>query len=75
MEHIPGYKSKAADCLSRLPFVTRKRNDNPFKDEISINITQAEDNIQCHPLYVADIPDTKALQQQDRFCNRIGKMM
>ena len=25
VEHIPGYKKKAADCLSRLPFVTRKR--------------------------------------------------
>ena len=31
VEHIPGYKNKAADCLSRLPFVTRKRNDNPLK--------------------------------------------
>ena len=31
-----GYKNKAADCLSRLPFVTRKRNDNPLKDEISV---------------------------------------
>ena len=27
--HIPGTQNKAADCLSRLPFVTRKRNDNP----------------------------------------------
>ena len=44
VEHIPGYKNKAADSLSRLPFVTRKRNDNPLKDEISINITQTEDN-------------------------------
>ena len=33
VEHIPGYKNKAADCLSRLSFVTRKRNDNPLKDE------------------------------------------
>ena len=39
VEHIPGYKNKAADCLSRLPFVTRKRNNNPCKDEISINMT------------------------------------
>ena len=29
VEHIPGYKNKAADCSSQLPFVTRKRNDNP----------------------------------------------
>ena len=44
VEHIPGYKNKVADCLSRLPFVTRKRNYNPLKDEISINMTQTEDN-------------------------------
>ena len=75
MEHIPGYRNKAADCLSRLPFVTRKRNDNPLKDEISINITQTEDITQCCPLCVVDINDTKALQQQDRFCTRIAKMM
>ena len=31
VEHILSYKNKAADCLSRLPFVTRKRNDNPSK--------------------------------------------
>ena len=38
VEHIPGYKNKAADCLSRLPFVSRKRNDNPLKDEIYVNV-------------------------------------
>ena len=27
VEHIPGYKNKAANCLSQLPFMTRKRND------------------------------------------------
>ena len=27
-EHSPGAQNKAADCLSRLPFVTRRRNDN-----------------------------------------------
>ena len=63
VEHTPGYKNKAADCLSRLPFVTRKRNDNPRKDEISINMTQIKDNTQCCPKCVADITDTKALQQ------------
>ena len=63
VEHIPGYKNKAADYLSRLPFVTRKRNDNPLKDEISINITQTEDNIQCCSLCVVDITDIKALQK------------
>ena len=77
MEHIPGYKNKAADCLSRLSFVTRKRNDNQLKDEISINMTQTEDedNAQCCPMCVIDITNTKALQQQDRFCPRIAKMM
>ena len=75
MKHIPGYKNKVADCLSRLPFVTRKRNDNPLKDEISINVTQTEDNTQCCPLYIVDITDTKALQQQYRFCTIIAKMM
>ena len=31
-EHIPGAQNKAADCLSRLPFVTWKRHDNPLHD-------------------------------------------
>ena len=75
VEHIPGYKNKAADCLNRLPFVTRKRNDNPLKDEISINMAQTEDDTQCCPLCVVDLTDTKTLQQQDRFCTRIAKMM
>ena len=74
MEHTSGYQNKAAGCLSRLPFITRKRNDNPLKDEISINMTKTEDNIQCCPMCVADITDTKALQQ-DRFCTRITKIM
>ena len=33
VEHIPGHKNKAANCLSQLPFMTSKRNDNPLKDE------------------------------------------
>ena len=33
VDHIPGSKNKAADCLSWLPFATRKRNNNPLKDE------------------------------------------
>ena len=75
MEHVPGYNNKAAGCLSTLPFVTRKRNDNPLKDEISINITQTEDNAQCCLMCVVDITDTKALQQQEQFCTGIAKMM
>ena len=33
VEYIPGHKKKAANCLSWLPFATRKRNNNPLKDE------------------------------------------
>ena len=40
VELIPGYKNKAVDCLSRLPFVTRKRNDNPLKDETHVCSSQ-----------------------------------
>ena len=75
MEHILDYRKKATDCLHILPFVTRKRNDNPLKDEISINMTQTEDNAPYCPMCVVDITDTKVLQQQDRFCTRIAKMM
>ena len=45
VEHIPGHKNKAAGCLSQLPFVARKRNDNPLKDvEVTVNVTQADEN-------------------------------
>ena len=72
VEHIPGYKNKAADCLSRLPFVTRKRNDNPLKDEnISVNAIQSEDDT-CCPLCEVDLTDTKTLQQEDKHCIRIS---
>ena len=39
------------------------------------NMTQTEDNALCFPMYVVDITDTLSLQQQDRFCNRIAKMI
>ena len=29
VEHIPGHKNKAANCLPQLPFATRKRNNKP----------------------------------------------
>ena len=75
VEHIPGYKNKAADCLSRLPFVTRKRNDNPLKDEdISVNAIQTEDDT-CCPLCEVDLTDTKTLQQEDKHCTRIAKLL
>ena len=52
VEYIPGYKNKAPDCLSRLPFVTRKRNDNPLKDETHVNaINGAEEETTCCPLH------------------------
>ena len=50
VEHIPGYKNEGANCMSRLSFVTRKRNDNPLKGEISLNEVQTEEEIQCCPM-------------------------
>lgn len=76
VEHIPGYKNKAADCLSRLPFVVRKRNDNPLKDEdTSVNVTQVDNDITCCPVCEVDLTDTKSLQQEDRHCIRIAKQI
>ena len=74
VEHIPGHKNKAADCLSQLHFVTRKRNDNPLKDvEVTVNVIQAIENTTCCPLCEVDLTDTKTLQQED--CIRIAKLM
>ena len=76
VEHIPGYKNKAADCLSRLPFVTRKRNDNPLKDETHVNaINEVEEESTCCPLCEIELTDTKALQQEDRFCKMIASLL
>ena len=76
MENAPGYKNKTADCLSRLPFVTRKRNNNLLKDEeISINVNQTKENAPCCPVCEVDVTGTKALQWNDTFCIRIAKMM
>ena len=76
MEPIPGYKNKAADCLSRLPFVTRKRNDNTLKDETCVNaINEAEEESTCCPLCEVELTDTKALQQEDRFCKMIANLL
>ena len=76
MEHIPGYKNKAADCLSRLPFVTRKRNDNPLKDETHVNaINEVEEESTCCPLCEIELTDTKALQQEDRFQKMIAILL
>ena len=76
VEHISGYKNKAANYLIRLPFVTRKRNNNPLKGgEISINVNQTKENAPCCPICEVDVTDTKALQENKKFCIRIAKMM
>ena len=77
--HIPGTQNKAADCLSRLPFVTRKRNDNPLNDneKIKINHISPMDNgmtVECR-LCEVEMTDTKALQNGDKHCIRIKKLM
>ena len=69
VKHILGYENKAADCLSQLPFITRKQNDNPLKDEkAGISVLQTEDDTICCPLCEVDLTDTKTLQQEDRYC-------
>ena len=76
VEHIPGHKSKAANCLPRLPFVVRKRNDNPLNDtKITINETSIEDSNVCCSVCEVDLTDTKSLQQSDKHCIRIAKLM
>ena len=42
VEDIPGSQNKAADCLSRLPYITRKRNDNPLHVVDFSDIDKAE---------------------------------
>ena len=59
----------------KLPFITRKRNDNPLKDEACISVLHTEDDTTCCPLCVVDLTDTKTLQQEDRYCIRIAKIL
>ena len=60
VEHIPGYKNKAVG-----------KNNNPIKDEqISINVNQTKENAPCYQMCEADVTDTKALQQNDRFLHQ-----
>ena len=77
VEHIPGHKNKAADCLSRLPFVTRKRNSNLLKDEVSLRIINECDKPTdiCCSLCEINLTNTKELQQSDKHCIRIAKLM
>ena len=76
VEHIPGHKNKAANCLSQLPFMARNRNDNPLEDEdVSIHETKVEVGEDCFPLCEVDLTDTKALQQSNKDWIRIAKML
>ena len=55
--------------------MTRKRNNNPLKDEdISVNAIETKDDT-CCPLCEADLTDTKTLQQEDKHCIRISKLI
>ena len=66
-EHIPGAQNKAADCLSRLPFVTQKRHDNPLHDNPDStqvhHITEDDINPECR-LCEVDFTDTIATTRQ-----------
>ena len=76
MEQLPGHKNKAANCLSQLHFAVRKRNNNPLKDEdVSINETQVEVGKDCCPVCEVELTNMKALQQYDKYCMRIAKLM
>ena len=77
--HMPGTQNKAADCLSRLPFVTRKRNDNPLNDneKIKINNISLMDNdmtVECR-LCEIEMTGIEALQNEDKHCIKIKKLM
>ena len=77
-EHIPGAQNKAADCLSRLPSVTHKRQDSPLHDNPDSTqvhqITADDMNPECR-LYEVDFTDIITLQQQDNHCIRILNLM
>ena len=71
-EHIPGTQNKAADCLSGLPFVHRKRGEY---ESTQVNHLSEEDiTIDCR-LCEIDMTDTVALQKQDKHCTRIKNLM
>ena len=77
--HIPGHQNKAADCLSRLPFVIRKRNDNPLHDinHVEINHIESKDQdltIECR-LCEVDMTNTKEMQSKDNHCTRISTLL
>ena len=56
--------------------MTRKRNDNPLKDEdISIHETRVEIGKDCYPLCEVNLTNTKDLQQSDKHCIQIAKLL
>ena len=62
--------------MSKAVFVTRKRNDNPLKDETHVNaINEVEEESTCCPLCEIEVTDTKALHQEDRFCKMIAILL
>ena len=76
MEYIPSHRNKAAGCLSRLPFAIRKRDNNQLNDEdVSVNETHIDGDNDCCPLCEVELTDTKALQQSDKHCIKITKLM
>ena len=75
VEHIPGSQNKAVDCLSRFPYITRKRNDNPlhvvdFSDTSKIDEAESVNQVSYMPecrLCKIDLTDTA--DQQLRVTN------
>ena len=78
VQHIPGSQNKAADCLSRLPYITR--NDNPlhvvdFSDiDEAASVNQVSYMPECR-LCEIDLTDTAAQQLSDKHCIRIKNLM
>ena len=51
-------------------------NNNPLNDEdVSVNKTHIEKDNDCCPLCNVELTDTKALQQSDKHCIRIAKLV
>ena len=89
VEYIPGSQNEAADCLSRLSFVNRKRNDNPLNNidfsnqpttelthtGISVDCIRPEENDAMCRLYEIDLTDTIAQQKTDKHYIRIVNLM
>ena len=76
VEYLPGHINKAANCLSQLLFEVGKRKNNPLHEEdVSINEIGVEVGKDCCPLCKVELTNTKALQESDKHCIRIVKLM